>query len=304
MIAKAKTPMRLGSVKLKTQRKIVGIIFCITPLLLLFVFTYLPFGEMVRYSFYDMKYIGERKFVGLENFVKVFHNKKLWESLKVNMYYVIGSVLQVCLALYLATILSFKCRGSGFFKGVFFFPYLVNGIAVGMIFKYFYTHGYVLDTVLQWFGFELENLPFWLRDRSVNNWALVASSIWQYFGQAVIMFIGAIASVDTTLYEAAEIDGATGFQRFRYIILPNIKNIVMLNLILAVRGGLAGYEQPYIMTSGGGGTATYFYTVHRYAHELMEVGMASAMALVLLGIILLISLAQKLFERYAFGKDD
>lgn len=294
----------LGSMKLKTQRRIVGILFCITPLLLLFTFTYLPFGEMVRYSFYDMKYIGEREFVGLNNYVKIFHNKKLWASLKVNLYYIVASCFQVMLALYLATILSFKCKFKNLFKGIFFFPYLVNGIAVGMIFKYFYTHGYVLDTVLQWLGFELENLPFWLRDRNVNNWALVASAVWQYYGQAVIMFIGAIASVDSTLYEAGEIDGANGFQRFRYIILPNIKSIVVLNLILAIRGGLAGYEQPYVMTGGGGGTATYFLTVHKYAHELMEVGMASAMALVLLGIILLVTLVQKIAERYAFGKDE
>ena len=77
-----------------------------------------------------------------------------------------------------------------------FFPYLINGIAIGFIFKFFYTRGYVFDTVLQWCGFELDNLPYWLRDQSINNISLVATSVWRYFGQNMVLFIGAIMSVD------------------------------------------------------------------------------------------------------------
>lgn len=76
-----------------------------------------------------------------------------------------GSIVQLALALYLATILSFKTKGGNFFKGLMFFPYLISGIAIGFIFKYFYTRGFVFDTILGWCGFDLESLPYWLKTR-------------------------------------------------------------------------------------------------------------------------------------------
>ena len=163
----------------------------------------------------------------------------------------VGSVVQMALALLFATILSFKCKGSKFFRGALYFPCLICGISVGFIFKFFYTRGYVFDTVLQWCGFQLDSLPYWLKDQSVNNWSLVGASIWRYLGQNVILFIGAIASVDPVLYEAAEIDGANAWHRFKDIILPSISTIVVLNLIISVSGALSAFEMPYVVTGGG-----------------------------------------------------
>ena len=120
------------------QKVFVMIAFMTIPLLLLFVFTYLPFGEMFGFSFYNMKYIGARKFVGLKNYSKVFSRSDCFGALKLSLYYMGGSIVQLVLALYLATVLSFKVKGSGLFKGFMFFPYLINGIAIGFIFKFFY----------------------------------------------------------------------------------------------------------------------------------------------------------------------
>ena len=130
------------------------------------------------------------------------------------------------------TLLSFKTKASGVFKGFMFFPYLVCGIAVGFIFKFFYTRGFVLDTVLQWCGFELDNLPYWLRDTKINNFSVAATSIWRYMGQNMVLFIGAIMSVDSSLYEAAAIDGASGWDKFKYKTRYG-KNINPLNTPLA-----------------------------------------------------------------------
>ncbi|KFJ05590.1 sugar ABC superfamily ATP binding cassette transporter, permease protein [Bifidobacterium tsurumiense] len=194
--------------------------FSAIPVALLVLFTYLPFGSMVGYSFYRMKYIGTPKWVGWENYIQVFTRPDTLSSLKLSVYYMIGALIQVALALYLSTILAFKVRGGNVFKGIYFFPYLINGIAVGFIFKFFYTRGFVFDTVLQWCGFDLNNLPYWLKDQSINNWSLVGASIWRYLGQNVILFIGAMMSIDQSMYEAAEIDGANKWQQFRHIILP------------------------------------------------------------------------------------
>jgi ABC-type sugar transport systems, permease components len=274
------------------------------PLALLTVFTYIPFGKMVGFSFYDMKYIGDKEFVGLKNYAEVFSRDDCFKALKLSLYYIAASFVQLGLALYFATLLSFKTKGGGVFKGLMFFPYLVCGIAVGFIFKFFYTRGFVFDTVLQWCGFKLDNLPYWLKDTSINNISVAATSVWRYMGQNMVLFIGAIMSVDAEMYEAAAIDGAGGWQKFRYIIFPSISTIIVLNLILAITGSLSVFEPPYVITGGNFGTGTYFVIMDKLAHASQKVGLASAMAIVLLVIILIATLLQKLFFRYFIGEGD
>lgn len=285
----------------KGQQTLIIIGFSIIPLLLLFTFTYFPFAKMAQFSFYDRNYIKVKGFVGLKNYIDVFQRPDIFKSLWLSLYYMGGAVIQLALALYLATIFSFGVKGGNFFKGCMFFPYLINGIAIGFIFKFFYTRGFVLDTVLQWIGFDLENLPYWLKDTSINNISLVATSVWKYFGNNMVLFIGAMMSVDSSLYEAAELDGANKWQQFKYIMLPSIKTIVMLNLIMSITGSLSAFEPPYVIMSGGGnGTATYFVKMHEVAHTSQKLGLASAMAIVLLLIIFAATILQKLFFKYVF----
>lgn len=288
----------------KVNRNLCIITFMLVPLALLLVFTYIPFAKMVQFSFYDMKYIGSREFVGLKNYVEVFTRKDCFQALTLSLYYIVASFIQLAIALFFATILSFKTKGGGLFKGLMFFPYLVCGIAVGFIFKFFYSRGFVLDTVLQWCGFKLEQLPYWLKDTSINNISVAATSIWRYMGQSMVMYIGAIMSVDSSLYEASAIDGANGWQKFRYIILPGIKTIVVLNMILSITGSLSVFEPPYVITGGNFGTGSYFVIMHKLAHESQKVGLASAMAIVLLVLIMIATLIQKGVERYFFGVGD
>ncbi len=290
----------------KVQQMLVIITFLFAPLLLLVVFTYLPFMKMVQFSFYNMKYIGPKKFVGLDNYIDVFNRPEIFRALLVSVYYMGGAVVQLGLALFFATMMVFKVKGESVFKAAMFFPYLICGIAVGFIFKFFYARGFVLDSLLQMFGMKMEDIPYWLQDQSINNFALAATSVWRYTGQNMIMFLGAMMSVDNDLYEAAALDGANNWHRFIYIILPSIKSIVVLNLILSISGSLSAFEPPYVITNGTMGTGTYFVIMNRLAHENQKVGLACAMAIVLLVIIILCTVAQKLFFAYVFdnGTDD
>ena len=288
---------------MRGQQIIVTVTVVILPLLLLFTFTYLPFFKMVQFSFYNMKYIGRRTFVGLKNYIDVFTRDDCFQALTLSLYYMVGSCVQMALALLFATILSFKVRGGKFFRGALYFPCLICGISVGFIFKFFFTHGFVLDTLLSWVGFNVDNLPYWLRDESINNVVLVACSIWKYIGQNIVMFIGAIASVDATLYEAADIDGANAWHKFKDIILPSIRTIVVLNLIISVSGALSAFEMPYVVTGGGFGTSTYFVVMDKLAHTDQKVGLASAMAVVLLFLIMIVTYVQKGVERWLDKRD-
>lgn len=244
--------------------------------------------------------------MGWKNYIDVFKRSECFKSLFVSLYYMGGAVVQLALALFFATLMVFKVKGSGFYKGAMFFPYLICGIAVGFIFKFFYARGYVLDSILQLFGVAAEDCPMWLQDLKINNISLAATSVWRYTGQNMILFLGAMMSVDTDLYEAAYMDGANKWNQFKSIILPSIKSIVVLNLILSISGSLSAFEPPYVITNGTMGTGTYFVIMNRLAHENQKVGLACAMAIVLLLIIVVCTVAQKLFFKYAFddGTDD
>ncbi len=158
----------------------------------------------------------------------------------------------------------------------------------------------MFDSFLQMIGIDLDHIPLWLEDENINNISLAATSVWRYTGQNMILFLGAMMSVDTDLYEASDLDGANKWHQFRYIILPSIKSIVVLNLILSISGSLSAFEPPYVITNGAWGTGTYFVIMNRLAHENQKVGLACAMAIVLLAIIVVCTIAQNLFFKYAF----
>lgn len=280
----------------KFQQRIVIVTFLFVPLLLLILFTYLPFADMARYSFY--KWNGSSptmKFVGLRNYKEVFTRTEYLEVFKTSIYYLVGSFIQIGLALYFATILNYAIRGKNFFKGAIFFPYLINGVAIGFIFLYFFKGGGTLDTILMWLGVPQEKLPMWLGNPKIINYSLASVSVWRYMGQNMIMFAGAIQSIDPNLYEAASLDGAGRWQQFKYIILPGIKLIVSLNMILAVKGAISVFEIPKIMTDGANGSATFVTKTLDTAFTVHKVGLASAMGMVLLLIIMIVTFIQKRF---------
>lgn len=261
---------------------------------LLILLTYLPAANMLWYSLTEWRGFGAisaEDFVGLDNYIKVFTDPSIFEVFLVSVYYFVGSFLQMGAALYFATILSFSTKFTNFFRGVIFFPYLLNGVAIGFVFLYFFQPGGTLDSVLGWLG--VQEPPLWLGDAAVANYSLAATSVWRYTGLNFVLFLGAIQSINPELYEAAEIDGATRWHQFRYIILPGIRRIIGLSFILAISGALSVFEIPYIMTTGANGTKTFVIETMQTAFQHHKVGLASAMAVVLLAIVLLVTWLQR-----------
>ncbi|MCA0293887.1 MAG: sugar ABC transporter permease [Actinobacteria bacterium] len=273
--------------------KVLPWLFLILPVGLLLLLTYLPAANMVGYSFTNWDGLSKTsRNVGFNNYVRIFTDPDLFQVFFVSGYYLVGAFLQMGLALYFATVLSFKVRLAGFFKGVLFFPYLINGVAIGMVFLYFFEPGGTLDTVLN--GLGLGGLVHqWLGDPDVVNYSLAGASIWRYLGLNFILFLGAIQSIPGELYEAASIDGATRWQQFWYIIVPGIRRIIGLSFILAISGSLSVFEIPYIMTGGANGSMTFVIQTVNTAFKFHKVGLASAMAIVLLLIVLVVTAIQR-----------
>ncbi|MBZ4645952.1 MAG: raffinose/stachyose/melibiose transport system permease protein [Petroclostridium sp.] len=277
----------------KTQKKILITAFLAVPLLLLAVFSYLPLVWMFIYSFHDWNgYSKNMAYVGLKNYIDLFTRPEYFSVFKVSLYYFGASLVQIALALYFASVLSFKLKGKEFFKGVLFFPYLLNGVAIAFIFLYFFRPDGTLDTLLRILGLG-DRIQLWLGNPQIINFSLAGTSVWRYMGFNFILFLGSIQSVSGDLYEAAELDGANRWHQFWYIIFPSIRRIIELNLILSISGSISAFEIPYIMTGGSNGSKTFVIQTVDTAFKFQKFGMASAMGIVLLSIVIAVTLIQR-----------
>ncbi len=284
------------------QKYATTLLFLLIPLVLLILFTLIPACNMVIYSFQKRDQFGiNPEWVGLDNYAVMFTDESYLKTFGNSLYYLLGSFIQLSLALFIATLLCSKIKFANFFKGVMFFPYMMNGVAVSLIFRRFFQKGDgitntegTLNSILALFGADGVR---WLSDPNLVNFCLVFASIWRYIGFDIIMFIGAIQSISPDIYEAADLDGANAWQRFRYIIFPGIRPIVALQMILAIKGAASVFEIPYIITGGRSGTGTFVIKTVETAFQYQRVGLASAMAVVLLGIILVVTAIQKICFR-------
>lgn len=290
--------------RIYSQQIITVILFLFIPSLLLLVLTYIPAVNMAGYSLQSRDQFGiNAEFVGLKNYKTVFTTPEYFAAFKNSLYYLAGSFIQLATALFLAAILCSKIRASNFFKGLLFFPYMINTVAVALIFRRFFQKGDgitntdgTLNTIISWFGGE--SIKF-LSTEGLVNVCLVFISIWRYIGMDLVMFIGAIQSVSPDLYEAASLDGANGRQKFGYIIFPQIKPIILLQMILAVKGAISVYDIPYIVTGGRFGSSTFVIQTTETAFKYHKFGLACAMAMVLFMITVIVTVIQKL----AFKED-
>ena len=274
---------------MKKEKKKTIALFLIIPLFLLLAFSVIPFFNVIYSSFFSMSYTKKLGFVGLANYLEILRNSHYNRAITVSLYYITAAFFQVSIALF-SSFLLMKCRFTAFYKAIITIPYMVNGIAVGYLFKLFFTHGFILDSLLGWLGANMDSLPYWLRDQHINNWVLAFASVWRYTGLSLVVFIGAISSIEGAVFEASFLDGANRWQQFRFIVWPGIRSTVLLNLLLSVTSSLSEFEIPYAIASGGAnGTATYMTLIYRIAFTERKVGLASAMVVLLLFQIILLS---------------
>ncbi|CAH1053858.1 carbohydrate ABC transporter permease [Paenibacillus pseudetheri] len=284
---------KFSNLSYKNQRIAIIFLFSLVPIVLLLTFAYYPVISMFRYSFTSWNGLSKNmEYVGLENYKTIFTKPEYFSVFKVSLYYFFTTFIQMALALYFATILSFSVRMKNLFKGILFFPTLLNGVAIGFIFLFFFKPDGTLDTILNLLG--LSGLQQkWLLNPNLINFSLAGASLWRYMGMNFLIFLGAISSIGSDIYEAAEIDGANRWHQFMHIILPSIKRILQLNLILAVSGAIGVFEIPYVMTGGSNGSSTFVIQTVDVAFKYSKVGLASAIAVVLLGIVIVVTILQR-----------
>ena len=262
---------------------------------LLIGFVVVPAVDLIRMSFTDWDGLASSsKFIGLENYVRMFQNPDLWLSLKNNAVYFFVHLLMIPVELAFAVLLTSKLRAAKFYKTMVFMPYIINGVAISYAFSYFFSpiNG-AFDAILgaAQLDFLVRN---WLSDERIVNFVLASVSLWRFSGYHVILFMAALQSLPQDVEEAARVDGAGAWHLFKYIQVPAIMLMVDFVLFDNIRGALQVFDIPFVMTSGGPGYASSTFTLYTIntAFTYSNFGLASTMAVAIMVLIVLIYLIQ------------
>ena len=265
--------------------------------LLLFVF---PFFFLVYLSFTDASTASiTYNFVGLRNFhnifLDIFVDGDLGMQIIHTLIFVSLSVpLNLILSLFLATLLFSKVRGVKVFRVIFYLPTLVTIVAVALLWQYIFNANGILNTFLGVFGIQG---PDWLRDHFWALPSLVIMGTWS-IGGVIVLFLAGLTDVPVTLYEAADLDGAKPVHKFFKITLPIISPIIFYNLLMAVIAGFQVFAQPMLMTGGAFNTRFLGFVIFETAFtQRGQIGYASAMALVMLVIVMVFVVIIKTIEK-------
>lgn len=278
----------------RIQKKVLLITFLFLPMIFLVIFLVFPTLRMVYYSFTNWDgVLPKYRFIGLLNYKRLFTEQVLWLSLKNNGVYALNGILQNVIAIFFAVLLTSKIRFGNFYKTVIFMPYVLNITAVAYMFNYLYDYR---EGPINMFVKYLHGQPVkFLSSESLVIFSLAFISMWRWTGYTMILYIAALQSVDREMYEASRVDGATSWQTFRYITLPNIIRIIELNLFLAISGAMQAFTEPLIMTHGGPNNASYtfLYYIIDSSATYNDYGYAAAMSCVLILIILFVTMVQR-----------
>ena len=290
-----KTSFLTSKQRRKIRNNLTGYAFIIPNLVGYTVFVFIP----VIFSFVlsVMSWDGSQRpmeFVGLANFADIFGDKIFRGTLVHTVSYALMTVLPtLVLALLLAVLLNNKIKGVAIFRTAFYFPYIASIVAVGAVWNMLFEPDFgPVNEILKFLG--LKNPPRWVVDK---DWAMVTVSIvsvWKYMGYYMIVYLAALQGISSSLYEAASIDGANGWQKLLYITVPMLTPTTFFVLIMLTIQCFKVFDLVYVMTGGGPGNATKTLVNYIYekAFTSWEFGPASAGAIVLFAIVLVITLIQ------------
>ena len=272
---------------MRGQQILVTLVFLFVPLLLLITFTYLPFFKMVQFSFFNMRYIGRRTFVGLQNYIQIFtQDTNFRQAMIVTFSYVLIMVpLRLAFALFVATLLNKKHMGMAFYRVLYYIPSIVGGsIAVSVVWKQIFGNKGVLMSLLEVFGIEQKFSLLGNPDTAL--FVIILMGVWQ-FGSCMLVFLSGLKQIPQSLYESAAMDGASRFTQFWKITMPMLTPTIFFNLIQQIINGFRVFTESYVITDGGpmNSTLTYVLYLYRSAFANFHMGYSCALAWILVAII-------------------
>lgn len=274
--------------RVRRRELITAVVMLAPSLLFLAAFTYWPIVRSLMYGFFDVQ-LGSTEifFVGWENYQRLWHDALFWQSLRNTVVYMVITVpTSIGLALLLAVALDRKLRGTALYRSIFFYPVMVPSVAAGMVWVFLYAPGYgPINGLMDMLG--LPKLE-WLYDRQWALPAIIFMSIWKYAGYFMLILLAALQLVPRDLYEAARLDGVSGFRQLVHITVPLISPTLYFVVIIGVLHSYQIFDYVFVMTQGGPADATNVLTFYIYqnAFQFQDIGTASAIANILLLVVM------------------
>jgi len=260
------------------------------------VFTLGPILFAVYLAFTKWNGSGDITFIGLKNFIDLWSDSRFLTSLKNTIVYSVAVVpLTVVASLFLAILLNQKIYARNFFRTVNFFPYVASLVAVAVVWNMLFNPAKgPVNMLLSFFGVADENLPRWAADKDWAMFTVILFSVWKNAGYYMIIYLAGLQGISAQLYEAATLDGATKRQQFWYVTLPQLRPTTFFVVVMLTIQCFKVYDQIYMITQGGPGTSTLVLVYHIYntAFISWDLGYASAIAMVLFLLVLVVTIIQ------------
>lgn len=280
-------------------RERAGWLFVTPALALIAVFFVVPVlvGAWLSLTDFDVYAIGDPsvlRFIGLRNYGRVLADPEFWNALRNTLVYVVlGGTMSVAVALGAALLVNAqRARAKGVFRVIFFTPVVTTLVAVAIVWRYLYHPNYgLVDAALGAFGLPKVD---WLGDPHWAIFGIVVLSVWKNFGYTMLIFVAGLQSIPEEPYEAAELDGASPWQRFRHITLPALAPTLLFVCIMTMLGQFQVFAEPYVMTQGGPlrSTVSVVLLMYEQGFRWWRLGLATAIAFLLFAIMLVGTLIQ------------
>jgi len=289
----------------KKKEALQGIIYVLPSFILIMAFCIIPIFMSGYFSFTSYNIMTPPKFVGLENYERVFQDGYVADAAKNTLLYVLMTVpAQTILALVFAAFLAYKMQNKtgGFLRSVMFIPVIASAVTAGTIWRIILnTEGGLLNNILNFFHLDSVN---WLGSTKTALISICIVAVWKNVGYFLVIYYAGIMGISKDLYEAAKVDGATSIQQFFKITLPMLKPITYLVVTLGIIWSFQVFDLAYLMTGGGPGraTVTLVMGIYNAAFKQYKMGYACAMAMLLLLIVVIINVIENLFFKERKGK--
>ncbi len=257
-------------------------IYFLAPAFLLFsAFVLWPIVQSIWISFHQWSGFGPMTWVGLENYERLMGDRRFHVSLLNNIRWLVVMMLAPVGGLVLALFLNQSVRGIRLFKSLFFFPFVINLVVIGLIFSWFYNPDLgLLAAVFRFFG--LRPIPF-LADENLATYAIIAAALWPQTAYCMILYLTGLTSMNSQVVEAGRIDGASGWSMLRHVVLPQLRGASFIAVVVTVIGALRSFDLVAIMTAGGPWGSSNVLAYHMYNEALFnfKMGYGASIAVIL-----------------------
>lgn len=276
----------------KSERReaVAGYLFIAPWIVGFFIFVFGALITALYVSMTNWDLLTPAKWIGLNNYKQLVIDKLFWQSLKVTILYVIAAVpLSIIVGFSIALLLNQKIKGLSIWRTIYYFPAILSGVAVSLMWMWVFNPDFgVINLILSYFGIQG---PGWIASADWALPSLVVISVWGA-GGGMIIYLAGLQGISSELYEAAEIDGASKWNKIMNITIPIMTPVIFFNLIMGTITAFQAFTEAYVITKGGPENSTLFYALYLYqnAFKFFKMGYASALAWILFLIILILTL--------------